>query len=72
MNLRNFEIKSEMKKKSLTKFKNKLSCILLLYSHLILSLKAYSFYSFPSQYIYSARLYAELYGKSLVLPRYYK
>jgi hypothetical protein len=47
MNLRNFEIKSEMKEKSQTKFKNKLPCILLMYSHVILSLKAYSFYSFP-------------------------
>jgi hypothetical protein len=27
---------------------------------------------FPSQYIYRGRVYVELYGKSLVLPRYYK
>jgi hypothetical protein len=72
MNLRNFEIKSEMKENSWTKFKNKLHCIVLMYSHLILSLKAYSFYSFPLFNIYNGRLYVELYGKSLVLPRYYK
>jgi hypothetical protein len=47
MNLKKIEIKSEMKEKSQTKFKNKLPCILLMYSHLILSLKVYSFYSFP-------------------------
>jgi hypothetical protein len=35
--------------------------------------QAYLFYSFPSHNIYvSGRLYMELFGKVLVIPRYYK
>jgi hypothetical protein len=59
MDLRNFEIKNEMKKELNQVQKFKPSCILLMNSHLNLS-QAYLFYSFPSQNIYvSGRL---LYG----------
>jgi hypothetical protein len=73
MDLRNFEIKNEMKK-SQTKFKNLNHLAFLaheLSSYLVS--QVYLFYSFPSHNIYvSGRLYMELFGKVIVLPRYYK
>jgi hypothetical protein len=58
-----------MKKNYFTMINNKPPCILLMNSHLILSLKPTRSTPFLSQ-IFGGRLYMELW-KSLVLPRYY-
>jgi hypothetical protein len=52
------------------KFKS--SCILLMNSNLILSLKPIYSTPFPLMTHICGRLYMELFGKSLVLPRFYK
>jgi hypothetical protein len=52
-------------------FKNKLPCIFPLYSSHLVSQSLFILLLSPLN-IYSGRLYVKLYGKSLVLPRYYK